>query len=314
MKNFLKIFHKVGGKTILKQYWHAGVLFYACWMALMLGFSKKSLEILRLAVSNKILSKLRKKYASFIREYKQDNLNLGERKQSNKVWVFWMQGMDTAPLLVQACFSSLKQHLKDKEIILLTENNYKNYAFFPEHIQKKVDNGTITLTHFSDILRLSLLLQYGGTWIDATVFCSDSSYPSYFFESDLFVFQTLKPGLDGQALRISSWFMSASSNHPILKLTQSLLYHYWEKNQQMVDYFLLHQFFELAIEAYPEEWEKVPQFSNELPHMLYFKLFEPFEAEEWERINEQCSFHKLSYKNISSIIEEDSYFDRLLTR
>lgn len=314
MKNFLKTFHKVGGKTILKQYWHAGVLFYALWMALMLGFSKKSLEILRLAVSNKILKKLRKKYAPFIREYKQNNINSGERKQSNKVWVFWMQGMETAPLLVQACFSSLQQHLKDKEIILLTEKNYRNYVSFPEHIQKKVDNGTITLTHFSDILRLSLLLQYGGTWIDATVFCSDAKYPSYFFESDLFVFQTLKPGLDGQALRISSWFMSAGSNHPILKLTQSLLYHYWEKNQQMVDYFLLHQFFELAIEAYPEEWKKVPPFSSALPHMLFFKLFEPFEAEEWERIKKQCSFHKLSYKNAPNIIEKDSCFDSLLKR
>lgn len=314
MKNFLKIFNKVGGKTILKQYWHAGVFFYALWMALMLGFSKKSLEILRLAVSNKVLKKLRKKYTPFIREYKQGNMNLGERKQSNKVWVFWMQGLETAPPLVQACFSSLQLHLKDKEIILLTENNYRNYVSFPEHIQKKVDNGTITLTHFSDILRLALLLQYGGTWIDATVFCSDSNFPSYFFESDLFVFQTLKPGLDGQALRISSWFMSASSNHPILKLTQSLLYHYWEKKQQMVDYFLLHQFFELAIEAYPEEWKKVPSFSNALPHMLFFKLFEQFEAEEWERIKKQCSFHKLSYKNIPSIIKEDSYFDRLFTR
>ena len=35
-----------------------------------------------------------------------------------------------------------------------------------------IDSGQITKTHLSDLLRLELLIRYGGTWIDATVFCT----------------------------------------------------------------------------------------------------------------------------------------------
>lgn len=61
MNKFAKLFKKVGGKEILKRYARAHVLVYALFLSLWLGFSKKSLEILRNAVDNKILKKLRRK-------------------------------------------------------------------------------------------------------------------------------------------------------------------------------------------------------------------------------------------------------------
>ena len=39
--------------------------------------------------------------------------------------------------------------------------------------------------------------------------------------------------------------MTACTNHPILLLTRALLYRYWEKRNAMVDYFLIHDFFQL---------------------------------------------------------------------
>ena len=61
MNQFIKIFKKVGGKEILKQYWRAHVLLWALLETIILGFSRKSLEIVRLAVNNRILGKMRKK-------------------------------------------------------------------------------------------------------------------------------------------------------------------------------------------------------------------------------------------------------------
>ena len=295
MKNFLALFNKVGGKEILKQYLRGHVLLFALTQTLLQGFSKKSLEIVRLSVNNKILSKLRKKYARFIGEFK-DSYQPAERKRSNKVWVCWLQGMEQAPELVQACFASLKKHLKDREIILLTEENYRDYVNFPNHIQQKIDSGIITRTHMSDLLRLELLLKYGGSWIDATVYCSGGEIPDYMLDSDLFVFQNLKPGADGHSKLISSWFMTACTNHPILQLTQALLYRYWEKQNAMVDYFLIHDFFQLAIEAYKEEWSKVIPFSNAVPHILLLRLFELYSEVLWTAVKKQTPFHKLSYK------------------
>lgn len=296
MKQFIKIFNKVGGKEILRQYTQAHVLFFSFIITLLLGFSKKSLEIVRLAVGNKILLKIRKKYRPFIEKYKKENASSGERKTTKKVWICWLQGMDTAPLLVKKCYKSLKENLQDREIILLTEENYHDYIKFPCYIQEKIDKGIISRTHMSDLLRLELLITYGGTWIDATVFCSGNNIPEYMLESELFLFQDLKPGLDGHCTCISSWFITACTNHPILLLTRALLYEYWKTNTKMLDYFLIHDFFQLAIEAYPEEWDKVMPCSNSTTHILLLRLFEEYNEELWNELKKMMPFHKLSYK------------------
>lgn len=292
---FIQLFKKVGGMTVLKQYLRAHVLLFALVQTALNGFSKKSLEIVRLAVGNKILCKLRKKYARFIAEFKA-SYQPGERKCSNKVWVCWLQGIEQAPKLVQECYASLQAHLKDREIILLTQENYQDYVNFPDHVQKKIDSGAITRTHMSDLLRLELLLRYGGTWIDATVFCSGGEIPGYMLDSELFMFQTLKPGLDGHATCISSWFMTACTNHPILELTRALLYRYWEKHNALVDYFLIHDCFQLAIEAYPQEWNKVVPMCNSIPHILLLRLFEQYDERVWNAVKAMTPFHKLTYK------------------
>lgn len=310
MKQFLKIFNKVGGKELLRQYRKAHVLFFSFFITLVLGFKKKSLEIVRLAVNNKVLNKLRKKYKPFITEYKKNAADDSEKVRSNKVWFLWLQGLDSAPELVKKCYRSLVDNLNDKDIILLTEDNYKDYVSFPEYIQKKIDDGTITRTHMSDLLRLELLINHGGTWIDATVYCSGNDYPEYIFDSDLFTFQCLKPGLDGHCNAISSWLMTGCTNNPILMLTRALLYEYWKTHNRLVDYFLVHDFFQLSIEAYPEEWNKVVPFCNSTPHILLLRLFEQYDERMWEAIKEQTCFHKITYKfSESDASRSGTYYD-----
>lgn len=296
MKKFIQLFKKVGGKEILRQYCQAHVLFFALVITVILGFSKKSLEIVRLAVSNRILCKMRKKYRSYIAVYMDTHKKSLRHVCSNKVWFLWLQGIEQAPDLVKKCYQSLAENMTEREIILLTEDNYRNYVKFPEYIQDKIDLGMITKTHMSDLLRIELLNRYGGTWIDATVYCSGKNIPNYMLNSDLFLFQNLKPGLDGQSTCISSWFITASTNNPILLLTQSLLYEYWKTNTRMVDYFLFHDFFQLAIEAYPNEWNKVVPFSNSIPHILLLRLFEKYDETIWHSLISQTPFHKLTYK------------------
>lgn len=295
----------------MRQYAKGRVLLFALLQTVLQGFSKKSLEIVRLAVNNRILQKLRRKYRSFIANFVAD-YQPAERCCSNKVWVCWLQGMENAPALVQQCYRSLQENLHDRQIVLLTEENYRDYVTFPEDIQKKIDSGVITRTHMSDLLRLELLLNHGGTWIDATVFCSGDNIPSYMLDSELFLFQNLKPGLDGHATCISSWFMTGCTNHPILALTRALLYHYWEKQNSMVDYFLLHDFFQLAIEAYPQEWEKVVPFPNSTPHILLLRLFEQYDEEIWNAVREMTPIHKLTYKfDPKDPLIENTYYSRL---
>lgn len=312
MKKFLAIFKKVGGWKILRQYLHAHVFLFAMVQTVFNGFSKKSLEIVRLAVGNRVLKKLRKKYARFIAEYRAAEKHAVQMR-SNKVWVCWFQGMENAPPVVQKCYASLRENLPGREIVLLTDENYRQYVTLPDYIEEKARKGIIPKAQYSDLLRLELLLQHGGTWIDATVFCSGGEIPAYMLDSDLFLFQNLKPGVNGQATRISNWFITACTNHPILKLTQALLYEYWKKNDYLVDYFIFHNFFELAIESYPDEWKSVIPFANSVPHILLLRLFETYDEAVWHAVREMTPFHKLSYKfSEKDSVLPNTYYSRLL--
>lgn len=83
------------------------------------------------------------------------------------MWILFgcagFQGMEHAPKMVQYCFESLKSNLRDKRIILITEDNYKEYVQFPTYILEKYEKGCFSKTHLSDLLRLELLIKYGGT-------------------------------------------------------------------------------------------------------------------------------------------------------
>ena len=165
---------------------------------MLLGKSRTSLEILRNAASLKIKQKLEKEYSDKISEIEKKYKEETCHQERRKVWICWFQGMDSAPEIVKRCYASVRENITDREVVLLTEENYREYAPFPQEIQNKIDCGIIKGAHMSDLLRLELLQKYGGTWIDATVFCSSRSIPVYMLDSDLFLFQCLKPGKDGQ--------------------------------------------------------------------------------------------------------------------
>ena len=311
MQKLLFLFKEKGGLNLIKQYWRAGVLWAAIAQFFLLGRSMKALELLRLTASLKTQQRLTRKYSRILKKY-HINESL-EHISSKKIWIFWWQGMDNAPALVKKCYQSVKENLQDWEIILITEQNYFKYTTFPEHIIEKQKNGNITLTHFSDLLRLELLIKYGGLWLDATVLCTSSDISKSILESDLFVYQMQKPGADGHATIMSSWCMYARTNNKILMATRELLYGYWKKNTKMDDYFLLHQFFTIACEYYSEEAKKIPPFCNSIPHILLLHLFDPYDEQYWNDLKHMTCFHKLSYKLDKERFKfKGTYYDKII--
>lgn len=315
MPKFIDVFKKQGGIKLIKQFHQSGALFTAICEFLLLGKSKKALEILRLSVEFKTKQRLVRLYNYVLDEFDDKIDSKREQVQSNKVWVCWFQGMEQAPLIVQKCYQSLKENLTDREIILITSENMMNYVELPNFIVDKWHRGEITHTHMTDLLRLELLIRYGGTWIDATVFCSKSrsEIPDYYFDSDLFLFQTLKPGKDGQSIGISSWYISACSNNKVLLATRELCYEYWKKNSRMINYYLLHYFLIMSMERYSNESEKIVPVSNSTPHILLLRLFEQYDKKMYGYIADQTPFHKLSYKfSEEQIAEPNTFYKRIV--
>ena len=167
----------------------------------------------------------------------------------------------------------------------------------------------------TDLLRLELLVKYGGMWVDATVLCTSKreEIPDYFFNSELFLYQILKPGRDGQAQPISSWLMSAKTNNKILMMARYLCYEYWKKNNEMVDYFLFHDFVMISLEHNEEDWKNVIPRDNAAPHILLLRLFDEYDEGVWNAVKAQTPFHKLSYKFTEEQSKlEGTYYKKVL--
>ena len=82
--------------------------------------------------------------------------------EDSPIWVYWHQGFNNAPLIVRKAYSNLLRYAGEHKVIALDKDNVEEYAQLPRYIYDKVHSGEITLTHFSDLLRMSLLSSWGG--------------------------------------------------------------------------------------------------------------------------------------------------------
>lgn len=249
-------------------------------------------NIKELALEDKVYRKLEWKYRGLIKNYKHVE---GERKVNRTVWICWMQGLENAPKLVKACVNSVRENLNGFKIVILTEDNIGDYVTFPDYIVEKYKKGIISRTHFSDILRVTLLAKYGGLWVDSTVLCTDGNFANYIIELPLFAYQNMDLDRNDELpIVCSTWLVSANSNNPILCLTRELVYEYWKTHKYLKNFFVFHLFFAMAARHYRQEWNEVPMYNNRSPHTLMFELGERYDEERWKTIEHISSFHKLT--------------------
>ena len=206
-----------------------------------------------------------------------------------------MQGLKNAPPISMLCLKSLFRNYSDYQINIVTLENASHFVQFPEHIIRKFNEGKISPTHFSDLLRLELLINHGGIWLDSCVLCTGRE--KNYLREPLFVFK--RTWMDQSAHLASSWFIVAQKAHPILKTTRDLLYKFWQEHDALGKggfYFLFHCMFKLAAEKYPNLWVKVPVFPNVNPHLLQFEFFAQYNPDRFEQIKRMSDFHKLTWK------------------
>lgn len=83
----------------------------------------------------------------------------------------WL-GEENAPEIVRYCIKSIRCNAGSHPVNIVTEENYLQFTDIPKYVIEKMQVEKITLTHFSDILRMNLIANNGGLWLDATIFCS----------------------------------------------------------------------------------------------------------------------------------------------
>jgi len=311
-----KTFNKVGGVKLLLEWLKSGVLFFSFLSVILLGFSKKALELTRLSVQLKIQRRLSKRYLKLLNENIQaTRLSPSCDKTYKTVWICWFQGIEDAPYIVKKCIESIKHNLSSWQINIITFENLEEYISLPKHIEKKWKERKISNTHLSDIIRIEVLVKYGGLWLDATVLSTSSEIPEYITTSDLFLFQVLKPGLNGHCIKTSSWLIYAKKDNIVLKQVQFLLNEYWKSHNRLIDYFLLHHFISITLETLPEEWSKIPKVPNSIPHILLLQIFEEYNDKVYNHITSLSCFHKLSYKRRREEFQKkNTYYDVIINQ
>lgn len=217
--------------------------------------------------------------------------------ESAAIWVFWWQGYDNAPPLVKKCIDSIRLHAGNHPVILLTQENCKQYAELPEYIWEKTESGIISLTHFSDILRMKLLSAHGGMWLDATVFVSED-IPKAYFQQDFF---TIKYPSSKSAITKGRWtgFCQAAKQGSLLhRFCLDVFLAYWNTYSKLIDYFFIDYVVAYAYAYIPAVHTTVDAVSenNIGVHELDRLFFLPYSADTYEQAMRSAVFHKLNWK------------------
>ena len=308
-----------GGLRLVREYTKLGVL----WTGVVAFFrclvKRESFKAIYPEILKKVEPYLELQYYHCIQDrkeyYKRQVL---EHERSKFVWFCWLQGLEQAPELVNVCYNSLKRHLIDREIIVIDANNWKKFVELPEYVERKWDKGRIMAANFSDLLRLQLLIKYGGTWIDSTVLCMGGSalmvQGSRILDTDLFMFQYTPEGTT-KGISISNWFITACTNNEVLMVLRDMPYAYWKDYDCTLDYYMFHLFFEMVAREYPEKVRAMPYGSSQRSIALMRHWKETFNQEQWDKLVSKVAFHKLSYRVSESVkSKKDNYFNHIIKR
>ena len=301
-----------GGLGLIWRYMRMGLLGTAVLEFMLLGRSRTGLELFRKVMDEKICRKLERKFGVELNVII-DKIDTTVKHQQNKtIWILWWQGIENAPQVVKKCYESVKEWLSDWNIVLLDEDNYTKYVTLPDFIMDKFKKGIIPMAQFSDLLRLELLINRGGMWMDSTVFVSGSKLPPPISDKDTDLFVFTRPSED-ERIYLSNWLIYARSNCHLLKATRDLLYAYWKRNDWLCDYFIFHKFFTLVCDKMTEESSNIYRMDNALPHILLLHLFDEYDEDFWNDLKKQSSIHKLTYKIQDKNLKIDtSYYKNLI--
>lgn len=246
---------------------------------------------------DKVKKYLKENYNYLIQKYMNQDSS-SNKDIANIIWVCWWQGLDNAPDIVKLCIKQIKKFAGEKEVILITKENYKEYVDIPDYIMAKMEKGIITITHFSDILRANLLSKYGGIWMDATCFLTANIFDDLTPE-----FYTVKLPHNKNEICVSDgkwcgFFIGSTKNNVLFNFLKDFFNEYWKKEDSLIAYFLIDYIISIAydnIDKVKRMIDKVPE-NNVLIHTLKEMLNSEYNEKEYNQILEKNKIHKLAHE------------------
>ena len=238
------------------------------------------------------------------------------------IWTMWQQGEAQMPETVQASMKTIKDFAKrnDCEFYLLTDENLADFINIPIDITEKYKKKELSAAHYSDIIRFSLLYQYGGIWMDATLFVSPYATLEM-FEGDFFTLNhpPLQPEKMERTVGDFKWagfFLAGKKGKPYFKHIRDLYLYYVRKypvfiHYLMMDYFILSEY--ESNHEFKELVDRLPILAPaERVWFLRDHAHDLFDEKEWEEVLKTTPILKTTYKIKKEEVLPESYLDQLL--
>ncbi len=247
---------------------------------------------------NRLKSVLVKKYSLVLQKYQ--NQNKVHRVVQNKkcVWMIWWQGIDesTPPRIVQN-IKHIKQMMPDYEVSVVSRDNYMEFVKIPDYIMELIQMQKLSMTHISDYLRVLLLEQYGGIYID----CNFYPMKGLDFVSQ-YSFYTIRHGL------FSDWhvckglwttgFLAAEKGQILFSFVKEMYDNFFLDYDFVPSYFFIDALIAIAYENIPAvkaEVDRVP-LNNSRYNFINESGNEPFDRLIWDTITEDTFLLNANYK------------------
>lgn len=234
------------------------------------------------------------------------------------IWTCWWQGLEKAPKIVVKCIESIKQNAGCHRVVVITDKNVNQFVEFPEWVKEKYQKGIITKTHISDILRLKLLAQYGGLWLDATFFCI-GSLDDYF---KCPVWTIKRPGYRFTSVAAGNFanysFGCDTDHRRVFAVLAEYLLEYWKNYDFMIDYLFLDYLIVQAQEqdiSIKEAFQMVKPNNQNCDELLKI-LGLQFNSDKWNGLKKETILFKLTWKTeFPEIVDgKETFYGKLISK
>ena len=256
---------------------------------------------------------LKNKYKSLIKAFRERRNEVdSDRSRDYPIWFLWWQGKEQMPPLVKACYQTLEYYSNGHVVNLVTGDNYNNFVDIPDYILKKLERRQISTTHFSDVLRMCLLFEHGGLWVDSTVLLTRPlpdlpgicSHLGFWTPKDNGDILETCFGARNWVVREDKWmtFCLYASKHNILtEFVRKMFFAYLKKTSFFVDYFLFDYFISIAYDVISDVRvmiDSVPP-NNPRIHEIQHRLYMNYEYNKtlFDDMCKDTFFHKLTWKD-----------------
>jgi hypothetical protein len=177
------------------------------------------------------------------------------------IFLLWLQGWDNAWWLNKRVLESWQVNNPEWTVHLIDYSNLKNYVSDIDYIY---DTGkTISPQAKSDIIRLSLLKNYGGIWADATMLCMqplDHWVYDAVTPAGIWMYHGHGGGMDKE-VGPASWFIVSEKNGYIISKWKEMCDDYWTNVQISLDFSWMDRLFKQSFEndqTFAYLWLKCP--------------------------------------------------------